>query len=405
MEARSRAVRGILACCLLWGWSFSLEAQAPYFDGRQQELNYPGPGRDQPEPAEETEVKIGYFGPSAPGHPLGGDIWMALQLATEEANSSGGYRNMPFRLLSSWSENPWGSGVSQLTRLVYTDKVWALIGGIDGPSTHLAEQITTKGLLALLSPVSTDKSVSQAFVPWAFSLLPSDQKQAPKLCEAIREALKAEQGPLVILSATDHDSQLAVLEFKTVLARQGASIARHMQFRPVSEDRTGIVRTIAASDPRVVLLVADALESAYMVRALRAAGSEARVFGSSTMGRTAFLEAAGKTAEGIVFPLVYESSPAREEFSRKFLSRFQAAPDYAACQAYDAMHLLVRAIRKAGLNRVRIRDALRELSGWEGCNGPVIWDTLGENTRGVTLGTVKAGRIVELQATETLFTR
>jgi hypothetical protein len=51
----------------------------------------------------------------------------------------------------------------------------------------------------------------------------------------------------------------------------------------------------------------------------------------------------------------------------------------------------VAAIRKAGLNRARIRDAVRELSGWQGASGVIRWDVLGQNERPVRLGIIQRG--------------
>jgi hypothetical protein len=41
----------------------------------------------------------------------------------------------------------------------YEDKVWAIIGGIDGATTHLAEQVAAKAQLTLVNPVATDRSI------------------------------------------------------------------------------------------------------------------------------------------------------------------------------------------------------------------------------------------------------
>ncbi|MCR4415072.1 MAG: hypothetical protein NUV77_21850, partial [Thermoguttaceae bacterium] len=54
--------------------------------------------------------------------------------------------------------------------------------------------------------------------------------------------------------------------------------------------------------------------------------------------------------------------------------------------------LVAEAVRKAGLNRARIGDALRELSPWQGECGVVRWDNLGSNARPVPLGTIRDGR-------------
>ena len=71
---------------------------------------------------------------------------------------------------------------------------------------------------------------------------------------------------------------------------------------------------------------------------------------------------------------------------------------YAALGAYDATRILVAAIRKAGLNRARIRDAVEELAPWSGVSGVIRWDALGRNSRPVHLGTVRDGHARQLDA-------
>ena len=114
------------------------------------------------------------------------------------------------------------------------------------------------------------------------------------------------------------------------------------------------------------------------------------------MGRRRFREIAGGAAEGVVFPLLYspQATSAEFSFSKAFEDRFGHSPDYAAAHTYDAFRLLVAAMRKAGLNRARIRDAVAELSPWSGVTGSVAWDPLGSNTRPVSLGTIQDGQIV-----------
>ena len=386
-------IRRALPLALFFFLFPSLLAQEPHFDGRKKELEYPGPGREEPEPTGLSEVRIGYFGPSDPSHPLGGDLWLAAQLALEEVNSEGGYRGLPFRLLPAWSENPWGSGISDLTRLVYNQQLWALIGGIDGPSTHLVEQVTTKARLPLIGPSSTDKTVNYAYVPWMFSMLPTDQLQAPLLCARVADALKG-KNRLAVVSANDHDSHLAALEFKSFLAKRGITPFRNVEVKSGSQpDIAEVVRELSSSKPDVVLLVANAIDSARLVRALKESKSQAKIFGGSAFGRRFFVETAGPEAEGAVFPLLDSESAAHVRFRQKFVSRFGHSPDFAATQTYDAVQLLAQAIRKAGLNRALIRDALRQLSGWEGANGVVRWDAVGQNSRAVRLGTYRNGQI------------
>ena len=57
----------------------------------------------------------------------------------------------------------------------------------------------------------------------------------------------------------------------------------------------------------------------------------------------------------------------------------EVPPDYTAAYTYDAVRLLVTAVRCAGLNRVAIRDAARALSPWDGVTGRLEWDPTGRN--------------------------
>jgi ABC-type branched-subunit amino acid transport system substrate-binding protein len=133
-----------------------------------------------------------------------------------------------------------------------------------------------------------------------------------------------------------------------------------------------------------------------LVHAVCAAGFQGDIFGGPAMGRRRFLQEAGPAAEGVIFPLVAEPGEKWSALEAILEKRFQRHLDFAAAGTYDAVQLLVAAVRKAGLNRVRIGDALRGLSPWNGAAGTVCWDSLGGNTRPVHLGKVSVGRLVRL---------
>lgn len=364
----------------------------PYFEARRQQIEYVGPGREEPEPTGLREVLIGYFGPSDPAHPEGGDLWRAVNLAIEEANAEGGYRGLPFRVVPAWSENPWGTGISELVRLVYSDKVWAIIGGIDGPSAHLAEQVVAKARLVLISPASTDTTVNLAGVPWMFSALPGDHLAAP----VVGEALLASHEPFVICAATDHDSHMFLAELRKYVAANGARPAFEYEFKAGTRDFLELAERVAESKAGAVVVIAGPADSARLVTTLREKSFGGRILGGPWVARREFLQATGAHAEGLLFPLLEDDSPPLERFAGVFTARFGIAPDYAASEAYDSTRLLVAAIRKSGLNRVRVYDAVRELSPWNGVSGTIKWDALGQNTRTVCLGQIQRGRLLRL---------
>ena len=396
--------RILCACVVLACLAPLLGAAAPedpgpakaFFNARRQQTEYAGPGREDQQPAAVDEVLIGYFGPGNAADPEGGDLWCAAQMAVEEANQRGGHQGKPYRLVAAWSDSPWGAGVGQLARLVFQDRVWAIIGGIDGPSTHLAEQVVAKAGLVLLSPAATDKTANLANVPWMFSCLPGDHLLAPVLAAGI--SARVGKGPFLVASADDHDAHLFADELKKCLAKQGVAPRYHFEFGRGSQDVAELAARIAESKVDAAVIVAGAPDSARLLAAVRTKGFAGTVFGGPAMGRRRFADEAGRAAEGVVFPLLYHPEEASAPFAKAFEGRFGKPPDYAAAHTYDAVRLLVEAIGKAGLNRARIGDAVRDLSPWSGVTGTMTWDGLGGNCRTVRLGTIRGGRIAAAEA-------
>ena len=383
---------------------------APFFRFRDLTLGYTGPEETF---TNLTEVRIAWFGPTNLDDPLTGDLWWAANLAVSEANEQNErLRNaeleapnselgrLPFRLVPRWAVDPWGTGVSQLTRLIYDEHVVAVLGSVDSPSTHLAEQIVAKAQLPLISPIATDKSVTLAGVSWMFACAPTDDAIARVLVAEVLPTLSTPTNHLVLLAATDHESRMTVREVIKEFRRQGRTPDFRFDVPPGALDTARQLAAIAQRQPAAVLIVAGVEDAARLVSAVRAIAPASTLFGSHSMGRTRFLTLAGRAAEGVRFPLLFVPD-ATDPLAARFIERFRAErrrqPDYTAALVYDSTRLLLEAIRRSGLNRARIREAIPPLSPWTGVAGTIRWDGTGHNTRtNIGMGTVRNGAIVPL---------
>jgi branched-chain amino acid transport system substrate-binding protein len=147
----------------------------------------------------------------------------------------------------------------------------------------------------------------------------------------------------------------------------------------------------------VVVVVAPAREAARLVKSLRSAGFDGAILGGATLGRRPFIEEAGGDGEGVVFPLLFDPQRAPSAFTARYRERFGVEPDWLAAHAYDAVRLIAAAVHEAGLNRVRIQDALRAIVPWDGVTGRIAWDPTGRCVREIGLGTFRAGRVVPVE--------
>ncbi len=366
----------------------------PYRQAGEEPLDFRGPGRDAPEP-EGSDVAVGWFGPGDPDHPEFGDFWRGATLALEQENAAGGYCGAgavlarPFRLLPVWSENPWQAGISDLTRLVYERGLWAVIGGVDGTTTHLALQSALKSWFLLLTPGSSDPTTDHANVPWLFSLPPSDDAQAPVIADAL--ARLSAGGRFAIAAATDHDSHAALVAMRRRLAERRLAPSATLEFPPAEPELAPLARRLAAGRPAALLVLAPSRAAGRLVAELRRAGHTGPIVGGSPMARAAFRRVAGQAAEGVLVPVSVANMAG--DLARAYARRWTEPPDEAAVQSYDAVRLTAAAVREAGLNRARIRDAVRALSPWAGAGGTVDWDARGRNRRPVRLGVWAGDRL------------
>ncbi len=397
----------MLAAAAVWSQDGDGERVPPHFDARKQQTEYVGPAGPTSTLDRIAEVRIGYFGPSDPEDPLYGPMWRAALAAVERANGNGGFHGKPFRLIPAWSKNPWGTGVKKLTELVYEQRVWAIVGGVDGPTTHLAEQVVAKARLALISPVSTDKTVNMANVPWMFSLAPGDHLIARAMAPQI--AQRVGQGPFVMIAANDHDSFLLTRELRKSLGQLQTVPAYQFEFKPGATGQRdhaaahpqldAIVEKTLNAKPVAVVVVASLGDSVRLVRELRSQSFDGCIFGGPTFARQRFLDQIGADIGDLRYPLLVSPPRSASAPSPKAIKSSRPDPlsknaDYTARLTFDAVDLTITAIRRAGLNRTEIGKELRRLSPWQGVSGRVQWDGLGSNTRAVKVGTIRAGQFV-----------
>jgi branched-chain amino acid transport system substrate-binding protein len=335
----------------------------PYKEAGEAPLEYRGPGREAPEP-EVDEVVLGWFGPGDPDHPTGGDFWRGALTALEEVNEAGGYQGRPFRLVPGWSTNPWGTGVVAITKMVYEHGAWALVGAIDGAATHLAEQVALKARVTLVSTGSTDETANMASVPWMFSCLPSDEAQAPLLADALAAA--AAGGPFAVAAASEHDAHATLVALRRVLSARRLTPMSLVEFDPIEADVGPLATRLLEIGPRAVVVLAPPEAAARLVVELRQRGFAGRLIGGPRLALSSFGRAAGERSEGVEVPLLWKPSAAWDSFARMYENRWGEPPDHAATWSYDAVRLVADAVRHTGLNRARIRDAVRALPGRSG---------------------------------------
>ncbi|HYK87781.1 MAG TPA: ABC transporter substrate-binding protein [Acidobacteriota bacterium] len=359
-----------------------------------------GPGRDKPEPEVDT-VKIGIIAPITRSYEtyIGQSVLHGMQMAIDDANASGGYKGKKFETVLKNDTGLWGAPANEIITLTYDDKVWAVIGTVDGANTHIAIRVALRTEIPIMNVADLDPTLVETKIPWIVRVIPDDRQMTYTIAYYVYKQLGLNS--VAILRANNRYGRFGVTQFRKSSIKLGKPAPIEINYEPnydkVNPNFDVQMSRLAEVNPDAVVLWADAEAAGVLVKKIRERGMKFPIFACERIVHPDFLKAAGPAAEGVVatYPMNLESrDPKYLEFVKRYEERFQAKPDCYAVHSYDGTMITVEAIRKAGLNRYRIMDAMAMTKHWDGISGPIDLDEALSNRRPVTVATVKDGKFV-----------
>ncbi len=359
-----------------------------------------GPGRDKPEPEVDT-VKLGVIAPITRSYEtyIGQSVLHGMQMAVGQANASGGYKGKKFETVLKNDTGLWGATANEVISLSYDDKVWAIIGTVDGANTHIAIRVALRTEVPIMNVADLDPTLVETKIPWILRVIPDDRQMTYTIAYYVYKQLGLNS--VAILRANNRYGRFGVTQFRKSSIKLGKPAPIEINYEPNFENvNPNFDIQMARLDevkPDAVVLWADAGAAGALVKKIRERGMKFPIFACERIVHPDFLKAAGPAAEGVVatYPMDLESQePKYLEFVKQYEERFHAKPDCYAVHSYDGTMMTIEAIRRAGLNRYRIMDTLATMKHWDGVSGPIDLDDALSNRRPVTVATVKDGRFI-----------
>ena len=145
---------------------YSKFVHEPYKRFFVEPLVFTGPGRHKPEPDVDSVV-VGLLAPLERSHEayIGVPMLRGVELAFEEANAEGGYRDKPFKLVVRNDTGLWGASANEVVRFSYDDEAWAVLGTVDGANTHIAIRVALKTEIPMVNVADTDPTLVETRIP------------------------------------------------------------------------------------------------------------------------------------------------------------------------------------------------------------------------------------------------
>ena len=358
----------------------------PYKEHFLLQMEYTGPGRAIPEPDHVETVKLGFIGPimstvsvatggKSHEEPLGIKMLQGARLAIEEANAQGGYlkRKIPFELVVSNDNGLWGASGNEIVKMAYKDKVWAILGTIDGANSHIAIRVALKAEVVMMNSGDTDPTFIETNIPWVFRCIGDDRQMGYLLVDYLYRKLKYRR--VAIMRSSNRYGRFGVREVLDGSRRLGCPIILEMAYDLGLEDFSLQLERIREAEVEAVVHWGDAPEGARILNQMRAMGMDHPYYACDRCLSDEFVDIAGPNAEGVICPYPWnpiQSNAKLDAFRQAFRKRFGEEVETFAAHAYDGMNMLIWAVQVAGLNRAKVRDVLaHRVKPWKGVTGDI----------------------------------
>lgn len=351
------------------------------------QMEYAGAGRAIPEPENLESVKLGFIGPIMPTvsvatggrshneEVLGIRMLQGAKLAIEHANQRGGYlaRKLPFELVVANDNGLWGASGDEIIKMAYRDKVWGILGTIDGANTHIAIRVALKIEIPMMNSGDLDPTLMETNIPWIFRCVGDDRQKNYILVDYMYRKLGLKR--VAIVRASNRYGRFGVREIRDGSRRLGVPVLVEMAYPVGAEDFSLQLERIRANDVEAVVHWGNADDGARILNQMRATGMNQLYLTCDRCVSDEFVAIAGENAEGVIG--TYPWNPNREDakleaFRAAYRERYNEEPETYAAHAYDGMNMLIWAAQTAGLNRAKIRDVLAyRTEPWPGVTGDI----------------------------------
>jgi branched-chain amino acid transport system substrate-binding protein len=320
-------------------------------------------------------IKIGYLGPlSGDVASIGQGQVKAIQMAVDEINSTGGINGVKIELYVEDAACDGQTATTAMNKLVEVDKVNYVIGGQCSSETIAAAPIAEKNKVLLLSPLSSNPSITNAG-DYIFRNYPSDTYQGKLAADYIANKLHIKK--VAILSCLNDWGQGLKNEFKINFEANGGEVVLIQDFDKEATNLKTELSKIKTSGAEMVYLLSQEISTITAFKEAKELGINTPFFGGDVWENSNIWKEVGAIAQGAKYisPKTTQNIKFKMDFNNKYPNE---EITLAATNNYDAVYIIKNAILEVGNDSTKVKDYLYTMPTYEGVAGKTAFDNHGD---------------------------
>jgi branched-chain amino acid transport system substrate-binding protein len=338
-------------------------------------------------------IKIGFIPPVTGATADEGAMQLkAIKLALKQINAAGGVNGKPVELVIEDNQSTNPGALAALQRAVEHDKVLALVGVIKSTQVlAMADEIKTYGIPTIIG--GTNATLTRRGNPWLFRVRPDDSISAAAVVKYIKEDTKFTK--IGILHDSDAFGTGGADLVEKDAKEAGLQVVKREKYTSRDKNYTAQLLSLKKAGTEIMVVYCTNSEDAGAIeQQYRELGSPFAYLGSPASQMTVAIKLSGGASEGLL--AIADFVPGENEVNKKYGEDYKKEykEEYDSSQAwtYDGLNILVNAIKKAGEDRAKIREAILATRGYQGVLGTYSFTPNGDGLSEVSVVQITQGQ-------------
>lgn len=318
----------------------------------------------------------GLFAITGPASSLGEPERDTAVMLQEQINAEGGIDGRPLEIIIRDTRGDETEGITAARELIDRERVVAIVGPSTSGVTLGIIDTMEQAEIPLLSCAAARK-ITDPTKKWVFGTPQSDEDAVARIFEYLN-SVGISRVATITASSGFGIAGLEQLELQAEGA--GITLVTNEEFADTDNDMTPQLTKIKGTDPEAVICWGIGPAPALIARNMRQLDMQVPLIMSHGVANRRFIEGAGEAAEGIILPagklLVADQLPDEDrqkqvllDYAASFEEKFGKPADTFGGHAWDAIMLVVNAIREHGAEPDQIREGIENTEDFVGIGG------------------------------------
>jgi branched-chain amino acid transport system substrate-binding protein len=356
-------------------------------------------------------IKIGaFFDLTGPSSAIGTPTKLVAEMVVKKINDEGGVNGVPLQLVIADDEGDPTKAALIAKKFAESDKVVAIIGPTRTDTGMAAKPTIEQMKIPTVMTVGGDPVIAGGkFGPfhWTFK---SPQRTTIAVKKIYTYLQQKGMKKIAILTAADGFGKDGKAALEALAAEYGIQIAAAESFQATDSDMTAQLINIKTAGPDAVICWTIGKAGSIVAKNVKQLGIQIPLFQCHGLPDPKYIELAGKASEGNIMPSTKlmvaaqlpDTDPQKKvilEFIRLYQDVFHYDRQFPinthSGYAWDAIYMVADAMKKAGTDNEKLRDAIEKTTDYVGVSG--IYNITPEDHNGLGVDSMVLVQIVDGQ--------